>query len=79
MHGVWTDIPEVAGTVSDLRRRYDLSILMVSHDLAGVTAVSDRIVFLNRRIVCAGAPAEVIANREVRHTFGLDFNLSDRP
>jgi zinc transport system ATP-binding protein len=65
-------------TVSDLRRRYDLSILMVSHDLAGVTAVSDRIVFLNRRIVCAGAPADVIANREVRHTFGLDFNPSDR-
>ena len=65
-------------TVSELRRRYDLSILMVSHDLAGVTAVSDRIVFLNRRVVCAGVPAEVIAHPEVRHTFGLDFNPSER-
>ena len=60
-------------TVSELRQRFDLSILMVSHDLAGVTAVSDRIVFLNRRIVCSGAPAEVIANPEVRRTFGLDL------
>ena len=60
-------------TVSDLRQRFDLSILMVSHDLAGVTAVSDRIVFLNRRIVCSGAPAEVVANPEVRRTFGLDL------
>jgi zinc transport system ATP-binding protein len=60
-------------TVSDLRRRFDLSILMVSHDLAGVTAVSDRIVFLNRRIVCLGRPAEVVANRELRGTFGLDL------
>jgi len=60
-------------TVSELRQRFDLSILMVSHDLAGVTAVSDRIVFLNRRIVCAGAPAEVIAHPEVRRTFGLDL------
>jgi zinc transport system ATP-binding protein len=60
-------------TVSDLRRRFDLSILMVSHDLAGVTAVSDRIVFLNRRIVCLGRPAEVVANRELRRTFGLDL------
>jgi len=60
-------------TVSELRERFDLSILMVSHDLAGVTAVSDRIVFLDRRIVCSGTPAEVIANAEVRHTFGLDL------
>ena len=60
-------------TVSELRQRYDLSILMVSHDLIGVTAVSDRIVFLNRRIVCAGAPAAVIANPEVRRTFGIDL------
>jgi zinc transport system ATP-binding protein len=62
-------------TVSELRHRFDLSILMVSHDLIGVTTVSDRIVFLNRRIVCAGAPADVIANPEVRRTFGLDLTL----
>ena len=60
-------------TVSELRRRFNLSILMVSHDLAGVTAVSDRIVFLNRRVVCMGSPAEVIANPELRRTFGLDL------
>jgi zinc transport system ATP-binding protein len=62
-------------TVSELRQRFDLSILMVSHDLAGVAAVSDRIVFLNRRVVCSGAPAEVVANPEVRQTFGLDLAL----
>jgi len=60
-------------TVSDLRRRLDLSILMVSHDLAGVTTVSDRIVFLNLRIVCLGRPADVIAHPELRRTFGLDI------
>ena len=60
-------------TVSELRRRFDLSILMVSHDLAGVTAVSDRIVFLNRRIFCSGPPLQVIANPEVRRSFGLDL------
>jgi zinc transport system ATP-binding protein len=65
--------------VSQLRQRLDLSILMVSHDLAGVTAVSDRIVFLNRRVVCSGPPAEVIANPEVRRTFGLDLTTASRP
>ena len=62
-------------TVSELRQRFDLSILMVSHDLAGVVTVSDRIVFLNRRIVCSGAPAKVVANPEVRRTFGLDLTI----
>ena len=59
-------------TVSELRRRFDLSILMVSHDLAGIAAVSDRIVFLDRRVVCVGSPKEVLANRDFRHAFGLD-------
>ena len=62
--------------VSELRQKFDLSILMVSHDLAGIASVSDRIVFLNRRIVCVGTPAEVFANRDFRHAFGLD--LEDR-
>ena len=60
-------------TVSELRHKFDLSILMVSHDLAGVAPVSDRIVFLDRRVVCVGTPADVLANLHFRHAFGLDF------
>ncbi|MEI6035741.1 MAG: metal ABC transporter ATP-binding protein [Verrucomicrobiae bacterium] len=60
-------------TVSDLRRRFDLSILMVSHDLAGVMAVSDRVVFLDRRVISVGSPTQVLANPEFRHAFGLDL------
>jgi zinc transport system ATP-binding protein len=64
--------------VSELRQRFDLSILMVSHDLAGITAVSDRIVFLNRRVICSGPPAQVIANPEMRRTFGLDLGTGSQ-
>jgi len=60
-------------TVSELRHRFDLSILMVSHDLAGIATVSDRIVFLDRRVVCVGSPREVLANLDFRHAFGLDL------
>lgn len=63
-------------TVSELRHKFDLSILMVSHDLAGVAPVSDRIVFLDRRIVCVGTPAEVLANTSFRHAFGLDLAMT---
>lgn len=60
-------------TVSELRHKFDLSILMVSHDLAGIAQVSDRIVFLDRRVVCVGSPREVLANTDFRHAFGLDI------
>lgn len=60
-------------TVSELRHRFDLSILMVSHDLAGIAAVSDRIVFLDRRVIAVGTPQEVLANTDFRHAFGLDL------
>ena len=63
-------------TVSDLRHRFDLAILMVSHDLAGVATVSDRLVFLDRRVICVGSPAEVLANKHFRHSFGLDLEDS---
>ena len=62
-------------TVSELRRRFDLSILMVSHDLAGVAAVSDRIVFLNRCIICSGDPCEVLTHPELRRAFGLELAI----
>ncbi len=65
-------------TVSELRRRLDLSILMVSHDLAGVAAISDRIIFLNGRVVCSGSPDQVIAHPEVRRTLGLDLPTATR-
>ncbi len=66
-------------TVSELRHRFDLSILMVSHDLAGIVPVSDRIVFLDHRVVCSGPPAEVLGNPEFRHAFGLDLDALSPP
>lgn len=60
-------------TVSELRHRFDLSILMVSHDLAGIAPVSDRIVFLDRRVICVGSPSSVFSNLAFRHAFGLDI------
>lgn len=57
--------------VSDLRRRFDLAILMVSHDLTAAAAVADRMVFLRHTIVTQGRPQEVLAHPEVRDSFSL--------
>ena len=59
-------------TVSELRENYDLSIILVSHDLNLVAQYADRVVFLNdKTVVCSGTPKEVFSNPKVIDTFGI--------
>lgn len=58
--------------LSRLRREYDIAVLLVSHDLASLARFADRMVFLDRRIVCEGTPAEVLRDPRVREAFSLE-------
>ncbi len=58
-------------TVSRLRDEYDLSILLVSHDMSLVARVADRIVLLNRSILADGPPETVLAAQVTRQALGL--------
>jgi len=62
--------------VSQLRRDYHLSIILVSHDLATVAQFADRIVFLNRTVIADGTPREVLSNQTVRQAFALPPELA---
>ncbi len=46
--------------VSELRKNYDLSIILVSHDLHSIAKLADRVVYLNRTVQCIGNPDEVL-------------------
>lgn len=59
------------GLLSALRREYDFAVLLVSHDLATLARFADRMVFLDRRIVCEGPPSEVLRDPRVREAFSL--------
>ncbi len=63
--------------VSQLRRNLDLSILLVSHDLAAVARVADRMIFLNRRVLADGTPAEVLTSPLVKQVFGMEFSEAE--
>lgn len=57
--------------LSSLRREYDFAVLLVSHDLASLARFADRMVFLDRRIVCEGTPGEILRDPRVREAFSL--------
>ncbi len=59
--------------VSDFRHRFDLSIILVSHDIASMMLLADRLIVLNRSIIADGPPAKVLENTSVEQTLGLTF------
>jgi zinc transport system ATP-binding protein len=56
--------------VFNLRRQYDLSIILVSHDLDMVARYADRIVLLNQTVLCTGTPAEVLTSDKLLKAYG---------
>ncbi len=60
-------------TVSELRGKYDLSIILVSHDLDLVSAYADRVILLNGTVVCSGTPEEVFGDERTIKLFGMSW------
>ncbi|OPX84185.1 MAG: Zinc import ATP-binding protein ZnuC [Pelotomaculum sp. PtaB.Bin104] len=56
--------------VSHLRRKFDLSIILVSHDWALVSHYADRIVLLDHTVQCCGTPHEVFSNEQIQQNYG---------
>ncbi len=50
--------------VARLRGRFDMAVVLVSHDLAAVARVADRVFLLNRSLLAVGPPAEVLRKLE---------------
>jgi zinc transport system ATP-binding protein len=66
-------------TVSRMRTQYDLSILLVSHDLMAAASVADRMILLNRTILCDGTPQDVLGDPLLKQTFGFSIAGQDLP
>ncbi len=60
-------------TVSQLRKAYDLSIILVSHDLDMVQKYADRVVLLNQTVLNVGSPDDVLSSDSFFDTFSLKW------
>jgi len=56
--------------VSSLRRDYDITILLITHDLDLVAKHADRIVFINKNSAVSGTVAEIYGSKEFIKVFG---------
>ena len=57
--------------LDEIRREYDLSILMTTHDFSMLHRYADRVVLIDHRIVSSGTPEEVLNSEEFRTTFRM--------
>ena len=62
-------------TVSELRQNYDLSIILVSHDLELVAKYADRVVLLNKTVISSGTPKQVFSDERTMKSFGVSCFL----
>ena len=61
--------------LDSLQGRHAFTQLIVSHDLATVTHHSTYVICLNRKVVAAGPPRQVLTTETLTATFGLHMGL----
>ena len=56
--------------VSNLKTKYDMSIILVSHDLELVKRYADKVILLDKEILKEGTPEDVFSSSEFKERFG---------
>ena len=59
--------------LSNLKNKYDMSIILVSHDLELVKKFADKVILLDREIKKQGTAKEVFESKEFKESFGMLF------
>ena len=55
--------------LDEIRKTYDLSILMITHDFSMLPRYADQVILLNKRLICQGTPTEVLDSEDFRLVF----------
>lgn len=55
--------------INKLKMKYDMSIILVSHDLNLVEKYADKVILLDKKIIKEGTPQEVFSSQEYKEIF----------
>ena len=56
--------------IDDLKQNFDMSIILVSHDLNFVAKYADQVILLDKTVLCHGTPQHVFSNPAFQKAFG---------
>jgi zinc transport system ATP-binding protein len=59
------------------RSRYGMTIVMISHEINAVYKFADRIVCLNRNMVCYGKPDEALTPETIEKLYGREVGIRE--
>jgi zinc transport system ATP-binding protein len=62
---------ELMDMLDEIRKTYDLSILMTTHDFATLPRYADQVALINHRIVRMDAPTELLSSPEFKDIFHM--------
>lgn len=65
---------QLLSMLSEIRTRYDLSILFSTHDFATLPQYADKIILLQQEILKIGPPSEVLSSPEFRSVFHMKLS-----
>ena len=63
-------IKEFYKIISKLKSEYDMSIILVSHDLEFARKYADKVILLDKEVIKEGAPEDVFNSLEFKNRFG---------
>ena len=57
--------------LDEIRKTYDLSILMTTHDFSTLPRYADQVVLIDHAVLCKGRPETVLNSEEFKTAFHL--------
>ena len=57
--------------LDELRKTYDLSVLMTTHDFSMLPRYADQVALINHRVVRIGTPEDVLSSEDFQKTFHM--------
>lgn len=57
-------------TISHLRKKFNLTVILISHDLNVVYQYADKVLCLNHKNLCIGKPSDILKTEQLRELYG---------
>ena len=60
------------GILTTLKKKYDMTVIIISHNLSHVKSYADRVVLLNKKVLSEGTPQKVYQSDDFEMLFGVN-------